>query len=444
MSDTTNSTGEERVKKLGMVGAIFLIVSSLAGSGVIALPQQLAFTGSITLVSFILVTIGSLCLTMVYVRAGERFEDPSPTALASTISPIIGAKCGFFYVYGNLISNVSILIAGLGYLAFFLPVLNDPFALGIAVIALIWLFVFLSLRGVGIISQVVSLTVTMLLVSVVLTSLFGWTDFSSSQFMQNWIVSGQSAGSAITAGFAILLFSYVGVESVATNAEQIENPTRVVPAATIIGFLIVAVFYILSTTVIEGMFPAKTIQDAPASFALSMETIFGSPTIGQITSLVMSIACIASFMVWGLNSVSAAKTSADKGFLPKVYCYTNRYGIASKGLVVNGIIMTVVELVLMLLGSDIAEAFNLSVTISVLLLLFPYFWSGIALIKQEFEMREHTLSTRIYVIVSSLFLITAFSSANFLELMIVVAFNMIIPSIYAVLIKVKFVVVDNK
>lgn len=444
MSDTTNSTGEERVKKLGMVGAIFLIVSSLAGSGVIALPQQLAFTGSITLVSFILVTIGSLCLTMVYVRAGERFEDPSPTALASTISPIIGAKCGFFYVYGNLISNVSILIAGLGYLAFFLPVLNDPFALGIAVIALIWLFVFLSLRGVGIISQVVSLTVTMLLVSVVLTSLFGWTDFSSSQFMQNWIVSGQSAGSAITAGFAILLFSYVGVESVATNAEQIENPTRVVPAATIIGFLIVAVFYILSTTVIEGMFPAKTIQDAPASFALSMETIFGSPTIGQITSLVMSIACIASFMVWGLNSVSAAKTSADKGFLPKVYCYTNRYGIASKGLVVNGIIMTVVELVLMLLGSDIAEAFNLSVTISVLLLLFPYFWSGIALIKQEFEMREHTLSTRIYVIVSSLFLITAFSSANFLELMIVVAFNMIIPGIYAVLIKVKFVVVDNK
>ena len=444
MSDTTNSTGEKRVKKLGMVGAIFLIVSSLAGSGVIALPQQLAFTGSITLVSFILVTIGSLCLTMVYVRAGERFEDPSPTALASTISPIIGAKCGFFYVYGNLISNVSILIAGLGYLAFFLPVLNDPFALGITVIALIWLFVFLSLRGVGIISQVVSLTVSMLLVSVVLTSLFGWTDFSSSQFMQNWIVSGQSAGTAITAGFAILLFSYVGVESVATNAEQIENPTKVVPAATIIGFLIVAVFYILSTTVIEGMFPAKTIQDAPASFALSMETIFGSPTIGQITSLVMSIACIASFMVWGLNSVSAAKTSADKGFLPKVYCYTNRYGIASKGLVVNGIIMTVVELVLMLLGSDIAEAFNLSVTISVLLLLFPYFWSGIALIKQEFEMREHTLSTRIYVVVSSLFLITAFSSANFLELMIVVAFNMIIPGIYAVLIKVKFVVVDNK
>lgn len=30
-------------KKLGLIGAIFLIVSSLAGSGVIALPQQSGF-----------------------------------------------------------------------------------------------------------------------------------------------------------------------------------------------------------------------------------------------------------------------------------------------------------------------------------------------------------------------------------------------------------------
>ena len=52
--------------------------------------------------------------------------------------------------------------------------------------------------------------------------------------------------------------------------------------------------------------------------------------------------------------------------------------------------------------------------------------------------------TDAYVLVSILFLIAVFSSANLHELMIVIAFNMIIPGIYAVLIKVKFVVVDNK
>lgn len=81
-----------KVKKLGLVGAIFLIVSSLAGSGVIALPQQLAHTGSITLISFILVTIGALFLTLVYVRAGTMFDDPSPTGSCYICESCSGSK----------------------------------------------------------------------------------------------------------------------------------------------------------------------------------------------------------------------------------------------------------------------------------------------------------------------------------------------------------------
>lgn len=181
-------------KKLGLVGAVALIVSSLAGSGVIALPQQLAFTGSVSLISFILVTIGALFLTLVYVRAGSRFEDPSPTALATYVNPILGAKSGFFYVYGNLISNVSILIAGLGYMEMFVPQLKHPIILGITVIVLIWVFIALSLRGAGIITKIVSITVTFLLLSVIITAVAGWFDFDLTLFHDNWNVSGKKMG----------------------------------------------------------------------------------------------------------------------------------------------------------------------------------------------------------------------------------------------------------
>ncbi len=431
----------DEVKKLGLVGVVYLMISSLAGSGIIALPQQLAFTGSITLVSFILVTIGAFCLAMVYVKASASFDDPSPVSLASTISPIVGAKCGFFYVYGNLISNVAILIAGLGYLAIFVPALNEPMVLGVAVIALIWIFVGLSLRGIGLIAQVASLAVSLLLLAVLLTSILGWLDFSPAQFQQNWNVSGKSTGSALMAGFAVLLFAYVGVESVATNVGHISNPKQTIPLATIIGFAVVAVLYLLSTTVMEGMFAAKTIQNTPASFGLAMAKIFHSTVVGDLVAIIMSVACLASFIVWGLNAVSAAKTSADKGFLPSLYSHTNSRGIASRGLIVNGIIMTLVELVLMVLGSDIAEAFQFTVTISVLLLLFPYFWSGIALIKKAVQDGTHSLWTNLYVTLSSLFLIAAFVSADFDELMVVIILNMIVPGIYAVLINVRFITV---
>ena len=423
---------DSKSKKLGLVGAIFLIVSSLAGSGIIALPQQLAATGSITLISFILVTIGALFLTLVYVKAGKRFTDPSPTALASYVNPLLGAKSGFFYVYGNLISNVSILIAGLGYLAFFMPALNHPIVLGITVIILIWLFVLLSLRGVGIITKVVSATVTLLLISVIITSTVGWFDFQPALFQQNWNVSGLGTGSAIMSGFAILIFSFVGVESVATNSELIENPQKNVPIATIAGFIIVAIIYILSTTVIEGMFTAKAIEAAPASFALCMEHIFNSKIVGDFVSALMAVACIASFLVWNLSSASAAKTSADKGFLPKAYSYTNKYGINSKGLVINGIIMTIVELMLMMLGSNVEAAFNITVTLSVLLLLFPYFWSGIALIKKDKEEGKKSISNNIIVLCSSIFIITAFVSATLDELWLVITMVMVVIAVYSI------------
>ncbi|TSA25988.1 MAG: amino acid permease [Bacteroidetes bacterium] len=420
-------------KKLGMIGAVALIVSSLAGSGVIALPQQLAFTGSITLISFILVTIGALFLTLVYVRAGSRFDDPSPTALATYVNPILGAKSGFFYVYGNLISNISILIAGLGYLEIFLPQLKHPVILGITVIVLIWVFIALSLRGAGIITKIVSITVTLLLLSVIITAIAGWLDFDPTQFNNNWNVSGKKEGMAIMSGFAVLIFAFVGVESVATNNVYIRNPKKIVPVATITGFIIVAIIYITSTTVIEGMFPAKEIQTASASFALSMQTITGSVVMGDVVSIVMAIACLASFLVWNLSSASAAKTSADNGFLPKAYAYTNAHGINSKGLVINGIIMTILQVILMMLGSNVAAAFNITVTLSVLLLLFPYFWSGIALLKKERVDGTGKISTKIIVAISSIFIISAFVSATLSELWLVIALVLIIMAVYSML-----------
>jgi len=238
---------------------------------------------------------------------------------------------------------------------------------------------------------------------------------------------------AIMSGFTVLIFAFVGVESIATNNVYIRDPKKIVPVATITGFIVVAIIYIASTTVIEGMFPAKDIQNAPASFAMSMQKITGSIVVGDIVSIVMAIACLASFLVWNLSSASAAKTSADNGFLPKAYSFTNKHGINSKGLVINGIIMTILQGILMLLGSNVATAFNITVTLSVLLLLFPYFWSGIALLKKEREEGTGKISTKIIVAISSIFIISAFVSATLSELWLVIALVLVIMAVYAML-----------
>jgi amino acid transporter len=179
------------------------------------------------------------------------------------------------------------------------------------------------------------------------------------------------------------------------------------------------------------MFTAKEIQTAPASFALSMQHIFNSPIVGEVVSAIMAIACLASFLVWNLSSASAAKTSADNGFLPKAYSFTNKHGINSKGLVINGAIMTIIEVILMLMGSNIATAFGITVTISVMLLLFPYFWSGIALIKKDRENGVRSITNLVIVTISSIFIISAFASATIDELWLVIVLVMVVLAVYA-------------
>jgi len=83
------------------------------------------------------------------------------------------------------------------------------------------------------------------------------------------------------------------------------------------------------------------------------------------------------------------------------------------------------------MGSNIATAFGITVTISVMLLLFPYFWSGIALIKKDMESGKLKLSNLIIVIISSVFIISAFVSATLDELWLVIVLVMVVMAVYA-------------
>jgi amino acid transporter len=93
--------------------------------------------------------------------------------------------------------------------------------------------------------------------------------------------------------------------------------------------------------------------------------------------------------------------------------------------------MTLIEIVLMMLGSNVAAAFNITVTLSVLLLLFPYFWSGIALLKQEKLSGKGSWTTKLIVGISSIFIFSAFMSANMDELWLVIVLVIVVMAAYS-------------
>ena len=61
----------------------------------------------------------------------------------------------------------------------------------------------------------------------------------------------------VTTAGALVLFIYLGVEDATSAAGRVENPATTVPRATIIGTLVCAVLYVLSTLAIFGLVPGS-------------------------------------------------------------------------------------------------------------------------------------------------------------------------------------------
>ncbi|MGA5821090.1 amino acid permease, partial [Kitasatospora sp. NPDC094028] len=69
---TSGDGPQGRNTSFGLPAATALVVGSIIGTGVFALPSALAPYGPIALVAFVLVTVGALALAVTFGRLSER------------------------------------------------------------------------------------------------------------------------------------------------------------------------------------------------------------------------------------------------------------------------------------------------------------------------------------------------------------------------------------
>src|SRR5262249_56906768 len=81
--------------------------------------------------------------------------------------------------------------------------------------------------------------------------------------------------SAILAATSITLFSYLGIESATVPADDVDEPTRTLPRATVIGTLIVAAVYIFSTIGVMGALAPAELAASPAPYADAASSMWG-------------------------------------------------------------------------------------------------------------------------------------------------------------------------
>ena len=74
---------------------------------------------------------------------------------------------------------------------------------------------------------------------------------------------------------ALTLWAFIGLESATVPADEVKDPERTIPRATIIGTVLATVLYVVATVSIMGIIPTDQLAASTSPFADAAGQIFG-------------------------------------------------------------------------------------------------------------------------------------------------------------------------
>jgi arginine:agmatine antiporter len=380
---------------MSLTQATMLVAGNMIGTGVFLLPVNLAQVGGIAIFGWLVATVGVAALALAFAKLGQLDPQPGgPYAYARDfLGPYAGFQTNYVYWFGNWIGNIAIAVAAVGYLAELIPGISEPPGSVVATAIVIWLLTFANILGPRVIGALETWTMALALIPILGIALFGWFWFDSATFMSGWNVSGESDLHAVSRAASMALWAYMGIESAAVSAGVIENPSRNVPLATLMGLALAAVVYILSSSVIMGILPNEELRTSHAPFAEAARIAMG--TAGAIIiSICAILKSVGSLGGWMLLVGQSAKAAADDGMFPRIFGRLNANNVPAAGLIIVGVLMTIV--LFATTSPTVADQFIRIVDLAVILIIVPYVYSAVAVVKVIYDRNLPTSTFRTY------------------------------------------------
>lgn len=377
-------------KQLGLWMLIALVAGNMIGSGIFLLPASLARIGSISLYSWLLTALGSLVLALVFARMSYLVpKTGGPYAYAQAgFGNFIGFQTAYNYWAALWIGNAAIALALVGYLRVFFPSLNNHLNTTLAAIGFVWVLTIINIVGVSRAGFVQVLTTIIKLIPLIMLILFGWAYFHPHYLTQSFNRTATPDWVALSHAASLTLWAFIGLEAATVPAGSVKNPGRNIPLATVIGTLIGAVVYILSSTVIMGMIPAQILGESTSPFAAAAQIVFG-PWGLYLIAFGAAISCFGALNGWTLLQGQVAMAAADDHLFPKWFAKRNRHDAPAVGLLITAVLIT--GLLLLQVNQGLINQFNTFILLAVLASLLPYLYTSVA---EIIILRQHPQRSR--------------------------------------------------
>jgi basic amino acid/polyamine antiporter, APA family len=363
-------------RQFGLPTASALVVGSVIGTGVFALPSALAGYGPISLVAFGLVTVGALALALTFRALTGRLPlSGGPYVYARDA---FGDFAGFLNAWSYWITawagNAAIVVAWVGYVeVFWNSGHTKGWSIVIALIGL-WIPAGVNLAGLRSIAWFQILTTIVKFVPLLFIATVGLLFIKSANFGE-FNASGGSALSAISAAAAIALFSYIGIETASVAAGRVRDPQRNVGRATVLGTIACAFVYILGTLVVFGTVAHGKLVSSTAPFTDSANAIFGGRWGGNTVAIAAIVSGVGALVGWTLIVAEMPQAAARDRLFPARFARESKAGVPAFGIIVSTLLASALTVVSY---TSFDNVFTTIVLLSVFTVVVPYLFSAAA------------------------------------------------------------------
>ncbi|SHF06144.1 amino acid permease [Streptoalloteichus hindustanus] len=372
----TDARAGRRASRFGLATAVALVMGNIIGGGIFTLPATVAPYGTVSILAFAVLTVGAVALALLFGRLTER----SPVTGGLYVYPrdAFGSFAGFLSAWSywttTWASNAALAVAAVGYVNVLVPLHDNAAAQAGVALACLWLPAvahFAGARSVGLV-QVVSTVlkfVPLLLVAV------GGLFFVRAENFGSFDATGEGWPGALSASAALLLYSYLGVESAAMCAGEVRDPKRNVRRASVLGTVGAAVVYLLGIVSVFGIVPHDRLVGSSAPFADAVNTVVGGSVGGVVVALAAVTSIVGALNGWILMTAQVSYAAALDGLFPAAFARRHR-GIPRFGVLVGQVLASAL-IVLNYLGGT-AGVFQSLVLITSFTVAVPYLLSAAA------------------------------------------------------------------
>lgn len=383
--------------KIGLLSLTALVFSSMVGSGVFSLPQNMAAVsnGSALIIAWLITGVGILFLAFSLLFLSRQYphlEGGIYNYAREGFGELIGFCSAWGYWLCTTIGIVGYVVIAFSSLGLFFDTPdhiifgdgNTPYSiLGCSIF--VWLIHWLVSRGIKE-AAVVNLIATIAKIApMVVFIIFTFIAFKLDVF--NFNLKDMSLNvplwEQVRNLMLITLWVFTGIEGAVVLSSRAKNRNDI-GKATVLGVLLALSFYVMVTVLSYGVASRADIAGMHnPSMATILTQLIGLPgTIVITVGLIISVA--SSYLSWTLFATEVPFLAAQNGAFPARFLKTNANNVPISSLWLTSIIVQLSLIAVYFFNKNYSDL----LMISSVMILLPYFLVSAFFLKTSFQFKR--------------------------------------------------------